>query len=60
MRVTWLAQDRSGRTPTSRVLTNYATEPIRIRCKALGVAEVFDKSTEIDKLVDWLASRVRH
>lgn len=46
--------------PERIVLTNYATEQIRSRCKALGVAEVFDKSTEIEKLVDWLASRVRH
>ncbi len=48
------------RPPERIVLTNYATEQIRIRCKALGAAAVFDKSTEIDKLVAWLASRVRH
>ena len=46
--------------PERIVLTNYATSAVRERCKALGAAEVFDKSTEIEKLVDWLASRVRH
>ena len=46
--------------PERVVLTNYATREVRQRCKALGAAEVFDKSTEIEKLVDWLASRVRH
>ena len=46
--------------PERVVLTNYATAEVRQRCKALGAAEVFDKSTEIENLVDWLASRVRH
>ncbi len=48
------------RPPERIVLTNYATDAIRERCKALGATEVFDKSTEIEKLVDWLATRVRH
>ena len=46
--------------PERIVLTNYATSAVRERCKALGAVEVFDKSTEIEKLVDWLASRIRH
>ncbi len=46
--------------PERIVLTNYATPDVRERCKALGASEVFDKSTEIDKLIDWLAGRVRH
>ena len=49
-----------ARPPERVVLTNYATSAVRERCKALGAVEVFDKSTEIEKLVDWLASRVRH
>ena len=48
------------RPPERVVITNYATDAMRSRCKQLGAAEVFDKSTEIELLVDWLASRVRH
>ena len=48
------------RPPERIVLTNYATEPMRKRCKALGAAEVFDKSTELEDLVGWLAKRLRH
>jgi hypothetical protein len=33
---------------------------MKARCRELGAVEVFDKSTEIEKLVDWLTSRVRH
>jgi two-component system OmpR family response regulator len=35
------------------VLSNYATSDIRQRCAQLGVDEVFDKSNEIDALVDY-------
>ena len=49
-----------ARPPERIVLTNYATEPIRERCKALGAEVVFDKSTEIQELIDWLTSRTRH
>lgn len=35
------------------VLTNYATVDIRTRCTQLGVDAVFDKSNEIDALVDY-------
>lgn len=35
------------------VLTNYATPDIRVRCKELGVDAVFDKSNEIDALIDY-------
>lgn len=48
------------RPPERVVLTNYATPAVRDRCRALGAAEVFDKSTEIEGLVAWLAERVRH
>ena len=35
------------------VLSNYATPDIRARCALLGVDAVFDKSNEIDGLVDF-------
>ena len=35
------------------VLTNYATPDIRTRCTQLGVDAVFDKSTDIDALIDF-------
>jgi len=35
------------------VLSNYATADIRQRCAQLGVDAVFDKSTEIDALIDY-------
>lgn len=50
-----------NRPPQRVVLTNYATSDMRSRCRALGADAVFDKSTEIDELVEWLlASEVRH
>lgn len=43
------------RAPGQRVvvLTNYATPDIRNRCQQLGVDAVFDKSTDIDALIDF-------
>ena len=43
------------RTPSQRVvvLSNYATADVRKRCAALGADAVFDKSNEIDALVDY-------
>jgi DNA-binding NarL/FixJ family response regulator len=38
------------------VLSNHATNDIRWRCAQLGADAVFDKSTEIDQLVDWCVS----
>ena len=35
------------------VLTNYATPDIRTRCRELGVDAVFDKSKDIDALIDF-------
>jgi len=35
------------------VLSNYATADVRARCSQLGVDAVFDKSNEIDALVDY-------
>jgi len=49
------------RPPQRVVLTNYATGDMRSRCRALGADAVFDKSTEIEELVEWLAaSQVKH
>ncbi len=44
-----------ARKPSQRVvvLSNYATLDVRERCAALGVDAVFDKSNEIDALVDY-------
>jgi DNA-binding NarL/FixJ family response regulator len=39
------------------VLTNYATTDMRERSEELGVDAFFDKSAELDQLVDWFASR---
>jgi two-component system, OmpR family, response regulator len=35
------------------VLSNHATDDVRWRCAQLGADAVFDKSTEIDDLVDY-------
>ena len=35
------------------VLSNYATADMRRKCKALGAARVFDKSGEIDALIEY-------
>ena len=44
-----------GRRPGRRVvvLSNYATADMRKRCALLGADAVFDKSNEIDALVDY-------
>jgi len=44
-----------ARLPHQRVvvLSNYATPDVRMRCAQLGVDAVFDKSNEIDALVDY-------
>jgi two-component system OmpR family response regulator len=45
-------QDR-GREQRVIVLSNYATSDMRRRCTQLGADAVFDKSNEIDALVDY-------
>ena len=35
------------------VLSNYATKDIRAKCLAMGARRVFDKSTEIDALIQY-------
>lgn len=39
------------------VLSNFATQDMRKRCLALGVDAVFDKSNQIDALVDFCRTR---
>lgn len=48
-------QECIGRRPNQKVvvLSNYATPDIRKRCAQLGVDAVFDKSNEIDALIDF-------
>lgn len=46
------AQGR-GRSQRVIVLSNYATPDMRKRCSELGADAVFDKSNEIDALVDY-------
>lgn len=48
---------RESGTPARRVvLTNYATTEIRNECLLLGAQAVFDKSRDIDALVDYCNS----
>ena len=42
------------------VLSNYATADIRHRCAQLGVDAVFDKSNEIDALVEYCIEQTRN
>ena len=42
------------------VLTNYATDDIRERCTALGADAVFDKSNELELLLDFCAAVTTH
>ncbi|HTP72921.1 MAG TPA: response regulator [Burkholderiaceae bacterium] len=46
------ALQHGGRAAERVVLTNYATDEIRRRALALGASRVFDKSGEIDALVE--------
>ena len=48
-----------GRRPNQKVvvLSNYATPDIRKRCAQLGVDAVFDKSNEIDALIDFCVAQ---
>jgi two-component system, OmpR family, response regulator len=50
-----LAQYITNRGPNQKVVvfSNYVNASIRKRCAQLGVDAVFDKSTEIDSLVDY-------
>jgi DNA-binding NarL/FixJ family response regulator len=47
------AAQRLGLRGKRVVLTNYATQDMRAACRALGADRVFDKSSEIEELVDY-------
>ena len=47
------ALQKRGRGQRVIVLSNYATDDMRARCANLGADAVFDKSNEIDALVDY-------
>jgi len=42
------------------VLSNYATPDMRRRCLELGADQVFDKSNEIDNLIDYCMALASH
>jgi DNA-binding NarL/FixJ family response regulator len=44
---------RLARRPRVVVLSNFATPDMRRKCLELGAEQVFDKSTDIDALIDW-------
>lgn len=52
-----LAQMIKRRRPTQKIIvfSNYINASVRKRCAQIGVDAVFDKSTEIDSLVDYCA-----
>lgn len=52
-----LAQRIKRRRPNQKIVvfSNYINASVRKRCAQLGVDAVFDKSTEIDALVDYCA-----
>ena len=52
-----LAERIQRRRPTQKIVvfSNYINPSVRKRCAQLGVDAVFDKSTEIDSLVDYCA-----
>lgn len=54
-----LVQQLGGRRPAQKVVvfSNYVNASVRKRCAQLGVDAVFDKSTEIDALVDYCAGQ---
>jgi len=43
---------RAGHAADRVVLTNYATPDVRRQCLSLGASRVFDKSGEIDNLIE--------
>ncbi len=47
------AVSRLSRRPRTVVLSNYASPDMRRTCLQLGAEQVFDKSTDIDALIDW-------
>lgn len=54
------ACQQRGRGQRVVVLSNYATADMRKRCAQLGADAVFDKSNEIDALVDYCLALAGH
>lgn len=54
-----VARAFSGRGPAQQlfVVTNYATADMRRRCSELGADALFDKSVELDALVEAIGAR---
>jgi DNA-binding NarL/FixJ family response regulator len=50
------AAHRYSTRPVLVVLTNYATPDVRRRCRELGATRVYDKSKEIEDLLEFCAS----
>jgi DNA-binding NarL/FixJ family response regulator len=42
------------------VLSNYTTPDVRVRCLQMGADAVYDKSNEIEALVDFCLGRIDH
>jgi DNA-binding NarL/FixJ family response regulator len=55
LRATGQSQSDAHHHPIGKqvVLTNYATDDMRERCRVLGADRVFDKSNEIDGLIEY-------
>ncbi|QIL71750.1 response regulator [Diaphorobacter sp. HDW4B] len=51
---------KRNKTQKMVVLSNYATPDVRMRCAQLGVDAVFDKSNEIEALVDYCIEHGRN
>lgn len=49
------AAQEAGLSARRVVLTNYATDDMRRRCQGLGANRVFDKSCELEDLIDYCA-----
>jgi DNA-binding NarL/FixJ family response regulator len=53
------ALEQRGATQRVYVLSNYATPSIRERCAAIRIDGIFDKSTELDRLLEVLGQLPR-
>lgn len=49
--------ERYGR-PRAVVFSNYGHAPVRARCEQLGVERFFDKSFQLDELIDFVQAAV--
>ncbi|MHB1375427.1 MAG: response regulator [Thauera sp.] len=49
--------ERFGR-PRAVVFSNYGHAPVRARCEQLGVERFFDKSFQLDELIDFVQSAI--